>query len=103
MVLGRFVLQWRLVLNAKEFGLSFRLLAVLRQSGWRGDRLVKRLFWILFAILLLLHHDFWWWDDPTIVLGFMPIGLAYHVGFSLLAAAFWWAVVTFSWPSNVDS
>ena len=38
------------------------------------------------AILLaLLHQDFWWWNDvEPIILG-MPIGLAYHVLFSLLA------------------
>jgi len=54
-------------------------------------------------MLLVLHHDFWWWDDSTIVFGFLPIGLAYHVGFSLVAAAFWWAVVTVSWPSHLDS
>lgn len=63
---------------------------------------MRRIFWILFAILIVLHHDFWWWDDATIVLGFLPIGLAYHVGFTLAAAAFWWWVVSYSWPSNVD-
>lgn len=63
---------------------------------------MRRIFWVLFAILVLLHHDYWWWNDATIVLGFLPIGLAYHVLFTLAATAFWWSVVYYSWPSNVD-
>ncbi len=29
-------------------------------------------------VLGLLHQDFWFWDDPTLIFGFLPVGLAYH-------------------------
>ena len=49
---------------------------------------MKIALWLIFAGLVVLHHDFWWWDDATIVVGFLPVGLAYHVGFTIAAAAF---------------
>jgi hypothetical protein len=50
-------------------------------------------FWIAFVLLCVLHHDWWYWDDGTLLLGFLPVGLAYHAGVSLAAAALWaWAV-----------
>jgi hypothetical protein len=45
----------------------------------------KKILWLGVLALVVLHHDFWWWDDPTLVFGFLPIGLAYHVGFSIAA------------------
>jgi hypothetical protein len=53
-------------------------------------------------ILLLLHQDFWWWDDRTIILGFLPVGLAWHAGISLAAAASWWLVVKTCWPRELE-
>ena len=39
------------------------------------------------AVVYVLHQDFWNWKkaDP-LVFGFLPIGLAYHAGYSVLAA-----------------
>ena len=49
-------------------------------------------FWIALVALIILHHDWWFWNDPHVVLGFLPIGLAYHVLISLAAGALWaWA------------
>lgn len=62
----------------------------------------SKTIWILFALLFVLHQDFWWWDDTTVVLGFLPIGLAYHAGFSLAAAALWLSAVKFAWPSDIE-
>jgi hypothetical protein len=64
---------------------------------------VKSHFWILFAILFVIHHDFWWWDDPSLILGFLPIGMAWHVLFSIAASVFWLAVIKYSWPSSLES
>ena len=61
--------------------------------------------WIAGAVVLLavLHPDCWWWDDGTLVFGFMPIGLAYHVGYSLAAGLTWWIVVKFAWPDHIEA
>ena len=42
----------------------------------------------LVAAIYILHQDFWNWRkaDP-LVFGFLPIGLAYQAGYSILAAA----------------
>lgn len=59
--------------------------------------------WITFWILFLLHHDFWWWADDSIVLGFLPVGLAWHAGFSVAAGMLWLAALKFAWPSEVEA
>lgn len=54
-------------------------------------------------ILAVLHQDFWYWDDPTLVWGgIIPIGLAYHMIFSIVAAAVWALAVVFAWPTDVE-
>ncbi len=52
--------------------------------------------------MFLLHHDFWWWNDPALVFGFLPVGLAYHLAFSVAAGALWFATVKFAWPEHVE-
>ena len=54
----------------------------------------------LVTVLAVLHQDFWLWSDPTLVGGFMPVGLAYHAGFSLLATVTWAVVVLLGWPDD---
>lgn len=64
---------------------------------------MKKLIYGLIILLLILHQDFWWWDDSeTIVFGCIPIGLAYHAGVSLAAAALWAMAVKFCWPTEAD-
>lgn len=58
--------------------------------------------WIGAFALFVLHQDFWFWDDRTIVLGFLPIGLAYHAGFSIAAGLLWWSAVVWMWPVEIE-
>lgn len=58
---------------------------------------------IAFVIALaVLHQDVWFWDDATLVWGFIPIGLAYHSLFSILAGVVWALAVVFAWPSHLE-
>ncbi len=50
-----------------------------------------------------MHQDVWLWDSKTLVFGFMPAGLAYHAGFSLVASLVWMAALRFAWPSEVEA
>ena len=61
-----------------------------------------RYVWIAAIVLLILHQDFWYWDDRTLVLGFLPIGLAYHVLHSIVAACLWACAIKFAWPRHVE-
>jgi hypothetical protein len=54
-------------------------------------------------VLAVLHQDFWYWDDPTLVWGgVMPIGLAYHLIFSIVSGVLWSLAVVFAWPHGVE-
>lgn len=62
----------------------------------------RRWLWVLAAALFVLHHDFWFWNDRTLVLGFLPIGLAYHMLYSVAAAGLWLAMLKFAWPEHIE-
>jgi hypothetical protein len=57
---------------------------------------------LLIVLVMVLHQDFWNWTDKTLVFGFLPIGLAYHAGYSLVAAATMALLVRFLWPKELD-
>jgi len=53
--------------------------------------------------LFVLHQDFWWWDNRTLVLGFMPIGLFYHMIFSIAAGLTWALANKLAWPEEIEA
>jgi hypothetical protein len=63
---------------------------------------------LLLTLLVLavyaLHQDFWNWKkaDP-LVFGFLPIGLAYHAAYSLLASITMAVLVKFAWPKHLEA
>jgi len=61
---------------------------------------MNRVSWLILFVLVVLHHDFWFWSDSTLIAGWLPIGLAYHMGLTLVAVAFWCFVVKTAWPST---
>ena len=61
-----------------------------------------KLAWGLVVVVAILHYDFWYWDDRTLVFGFVPIGLAFQAGISVLAALAWTSVVRLAWPKHVE-
>ena len=52
----------------------------------------------IFLILFVLHQDVWYKDNASLVAGVVPIGLAYHMAFTVVAALFWLTVVRKAWP-----
>lgn len=62
----------------------------------------NQIFVIVFFLLAILHQDFWNWDNASLVFGFMPVGLAYHVGYTLVAVAFWSLVMKLAWPNKLE-
>ena len=56
----------------------------------------------LIVLLLVLHQDYWNWENDSLVFGFIPWGMAYHIGISIAAAFVWLIAVTFAWPSDLD-
>jgi hypothetical protein len=59
---------------------------------------------VLVVGVYLLHQDSWNWKkaDP-LVFGFLPIGLAYHAGYSILASITMALLVRFAWPKHLEA
>jgi hypothetical protein len=57
---------------------------------------------ILVLAVLVLHQDTWNWLNKSLVFGFLPVGLAYHAGYAVLAAVTMAILVKFAWPKNLD-
>jgi hypothetical protein len=79
-------------------------------SGTRVDhdpvlRMKKHslVFLAVFVILAVLHQDVWNWNKTSLVFGFMPIGLFYHMCYSIAAAVFWGLVSKLAWPHRLEA
>ena len=74
------------------------------ESGYYEQEFCMRKFlvFVLIAAMVALHQDFWLWKDNSLVFGFLPIGLAYHAGYSLLAAVVMWFLVKLAWPKHLE-
>ena len=62
----------------------------------------RTLVYALLFLLFILHQDFWLWDNGYLVLDFLPIGLAYHGGFSIASALVWYLVLKYDWPKYLE-
>ena len=55
------------------------------------------------ALLYALHQDFWFWRDARpLVFGFLPIGLFYHVMYTVACSALMWLLVRRHWPARLE-
>ena len=58
---------------------------------------------VLIVVMIVLHQDFWFWNEyKPLVFGFLPVGLAYHAGYSILCAVVMWLLVKFAWPVELE-
>ena len=59
---------------------------------------------LLVLAVYVLHQDFWnWTKTQPLIFGFLPVGLAYHAGYSILAAITMAVLVKFAWPKHLES
>ncbi|MEI6432642.1 MAG: hypothetical protein WCP07_10710 [bacterium] len=66
------------------------------------DYRVKYLIALWVVLVIALHQDFWNWTNKALVFGFLPIGLAYHACYSLVASLTMWMLVSYLWPSELE-
>jgi hypothetical protein len=60
----------------------------------------RTLLTALVIAVYLLHQDVWFWRTARpVVFGLMPIGLAYHVLYSIVVAGVMWLLVRYAWPA----
>jgi len=59
---------------------------------------------LLVAALYVLHQDFWYWREARpLVFGVLPIGLFYHVAYTLATSLLLWTLVRLVWPSHLEA
>jgi hypothetical protein len=58
---------------------------------------------LVVVVLFFLHQDFWNWHSALpLLFGFVPIGLAHHALYTLLAAAMMAYMVRRAWPKHLE-
>ena len=58
---------------------------------------------IALLVFFALHQDVWFWREAQpLVLGILPVGLAYHAAYCLAAAALMWGLTRHLWPSHLE-
>jgi hypothetical protein len=58
---------------------------------------------LLVIAVYVLHQDYWNWKQAApLVFGFLPIGLAYHAAYSVLASIMMAILVKFAWPAHLE-
>jgi Protein of unknown function (DUF3311) len=63
----------------------------------------RTMLYVLLIVLFLLHQDFWLWNDSTLLLGFLPLGLAYHAAFCVATSLLMYLLVTRCWPDEAEA
>lgn len=65
---------------------------------------MKRILLCVGVILfLILHQDYWNWTAVRpLFLGILPVGLFYHVCYTLAAALVMWFLVKVAWPAHLE-
>ena len=59
---------------------------------------------LMVCAVYVLHQDFWnWKKTEPLTFGFLPPGLAYHAGYSILAAIMMAVLVKFAWPKHLEN
>jgi hypothetical protein len=63
---------------------------------------MKWLLTLLVIAVIALHQDFWNWTNKSLVLGFIPIGLAYHASYAVVASITMAILVHYLWPKHLE-
>jgi len=56
---------------------------------------------IMVLAVYVVHQDFWNWQNASLV-GFLPVGLAYHAFYSILCAIMMAVLVKCAWPEHLE-
>jgi hypothetical protein len=63
----------------------------------------KALLTLAVLIVYALHQDVWLFRTARpLVLGFLPVGLFYHVAYMVLVTLLMWLLVSQAWPRDLE-
>jgi hypothetical protein len=61
--------------------------------------------WLVLLVLIVyvLHQDIWFWRQARpLLFGFVPVGLSYHVLYTLAVSGAMWLLVRYAWPGHLE-
>ncbi|MFN0122595.1 MAG: DUF3311 domain-containing protein [Blastocatellia bacterium] len=59
---------------------------------------------VLVIAVFALHQDFWHWRVAhPLLFGVLPVGLWYHVVYTLVVSALMWLLVRLAWPAHLEN
>lgn len=70
---------------------------------WHRSESIRMKRWIVLimvALLIIAQQDYWQWSNTSLLMGFLPYSLAWHMGVSVAAAAGWFVVTLVAWPTD---
>lgn len=58
---------------------------------------------LLVLVLYVLHQDLWFWRAARpLLFGFLPVGIWYHLGFTLAVSLVMWLLIRQAWPQHLE-
>jgi hypothetical protein len=64
----------------------------------------RSILFLLVVALYMLHQDVWFWRTATpVVFGVFPIGLFYHLSYTLAISGLMWLFVKYAWPADLEA
>ena len=59
---------------------------------------------LVLLVFFALHQDIWFWRSAEpLVFGVLPVGLAWHAGYTLAVSAIMAVLVRRSWPAHLEA
>lgn len=72
-------------------------------SRWFSSFMKRFLLCILVVVLYVLHQDIWFWRTARpLLFGFLPIGIWYHLGFTIAVSLVMWLLIKQAWPAHLE-
>ncbi len=62
---------------------------------------MMRTYWLLVVLMIVIHQGVWFGEDASLVAGFLPWGLFYHISVSFFMALSWWKITQRVWPTDL--
>lgn len=57
----------------------------------------------MIVVLYALHQDFWFWRTARpLLFGFLPVGIWYHLCFTLAVSFVMWLLIQQAWPAHLE-
>lgn len=58
---------------------------------------------LFLLVFFALHQDLWFWREARpLVFGVLPVGLAWHAGYTLAVSAIMAVLVRRAWPAHLE-